>query len=1450
MASRPEDPIAAAAKVIRIIHDNHTAASSYLHSQKVTTGANRVETKTILQCMDQDEYTDLLEDLDSSQKLSFFDKVAGMNERSYSSQLDKEAARKYFDALSLESMGLSFKDVRKEIKKAPAPITTPAAPSTPVRKPVAPSAPIAPSAAVAPSTPVATKSEPVIPKPQPVVEKKVEAKKAPAVPVSKPQKEKETKKEKKDKKRKREEDTPKAKPTLPDAKPIGGSDRASKKQKIDPPQKKTVEAPTDGLNATQRKRQRQREKKRLLMEKIAAGELQPLDKKEPEASAAPLTSSNGQADGDVDMGSPEPAPAAEIAPLDSTVPANSKTKKVRRSRHKSEKAKSKAAEPESESLPVTLSGSEELSASLQPPTTETIVPENAEVVDGNKKARRRTRKVKAGEAIDVPATAQSIPAIDEAPTLESTLASDSAPVVGSSPAVENGTEPAVDESSEDDGDEEEDEEAAPTEEDTMPDFIRRTTMPVPGKPTISTSADKEPSPEITQEHSSEESPSPTTRETSVSAAEEVASPPPQQQEIIEDKKSSPIATKTEPSKPVPSSFTSAPVQPSKRPQLSNSFSKPQSSFTSTRSGSFQSANNKKAANDSFAEFAAFASGKKLGYDSSDDDDDESSSSSSESEDEKPALVQARKPSPIQHVPYQAPPVISSSQAEPSAMDVDTEPETTQKHEDPAAPAETIDVVMTNDQQDASSPVEYHDSQPSAQDEAEGFAVQAQDDNAVTFQSFHQTATPQDAPARSPLPEIPNPEDLMEFGGYQPASPEKNDEATPAAEEEQTSEPANRETHEGPELTNSPHSIELGTPFENINNSVQELDSHPNADEQESSSEDEQASVTTQEPNNLEGEVAQAEGLSQVAGTEGPALDSDTEEPAEAFSTSMEDFLAAWEEETDNFEERIEQLRQLLEEDGDGSTEDNKDMLEKLMNEVEREEEIYKSKTAAASNAVTALPQLAREQIQEVIDRADASFEQRVMMVRSSLREEYNAESARGQLSPSRELGDDEMADAPEIKAEQNTGDQDAKVEPSEKSTSPAPSSLGCSPSEDEGITESAKKETKPKARKSRKSTGATSEHFTPSPKIKKKRVPAGVSAVAFPKLTAPRFGLIQERLANDPFRLLIAVTFLNKTTGRAAVPIYEQVMEKYPTPTDLAAADVSDLSEMIHSLGFQNQRARKLVKIAETWIEQPPQKGKLFRTRDYPNHGNGRQLKPTETVDEDVNDCAEVGALEIAHIYGTGSYAWDSWRIFCRDKFRGVAEGYNGEGVPGYNPSSQAKSESNFEPEWKRVVPLDKELRACLRWMWLREGWEWDPLTGNKKPATPTLMREASDGVATWDEPVAMNPHEEDTKTVKEELEGPKGPDALVPGVKAEDTTPPTKRTRRSRNTRAERKEVTPPPVAKVEEAATPVVPASTKRLNADPEIMTSRLRPRAGRTDAVAPAAVAATPSRRRARK
>ncbi|KAH0380896.1 DNA glycosylase, partial [Aureobasidium melanogenum] len=1475
MASRPEDPVAAAAKVIRIIHDNHAAQSRYLHALRVTPGESHPETKAILQCMEQEEYHDVLTDLEPPQKATFFDKVANMSEPSENpSSLDKETTKLYFDALGLEAKGLSFNDVRAEVKKRPA--VTPSAAAKSAAAPALPSTP--PNPKPYREMDIKVKELNLKDKPaQQAVEPTSVAQKAPTAPAPQSQKEKKVnkdKKDKKDKKRKREDDSPKV----------------SKKPKTEP---------EVAVGASQ-KRQKRREKQKVLREKVAAGEVPLVSKPavkettetEKTPAVAPSSASKEQLPVDKDMQLDNP----ESAPLESTVQANPKTKKVRRSRHKSEKLKAKPVETEQPIQP----------SDAKPPTvpeTEITAP-----TEGGKKSRR-ARKAKAAAAASAVATSAPI----------------AAPAQIEEPAAV--AEPVLNEdsSSSSSSDEDDQDDDVPAKESTMSDFIRRTALPVLGKPTISAVADPSSDKENEQEMVSptgrrleaivpetiigeseelsnenvndelavhdtvqgksssepihEESPSPTTRETSVSSNEEVPSP-----QHPEQKKSSPVASKTELPKPVASSFTSAPSQPAHpKPRILNSFSKPQSSFTSTRSGSVPSSNNKKSVTESFAEFAAFAAGKKLGYDSSDDDDDSSSSSSSDSGDEKPAPVQARKPSPVRRQPSPAPPIGPVAEPEPSAMDIDTEVGATQ--EQTHTNALSIDVVMTDDQQNISPPMEHNNSDQSVQEkEPEQVGEEVKDETPGGFQSFHESTVPDGAPsAQSPLPDIPSPEDLMEFGGYQPSATERPDQVAlvSAEDQEQTSEPANREEHESTELTEPVNSAGLEVDTQNDDKLLNDL---PEADEQASvPSENEQVPEAARESsvpedNNVEIQnIAQPSNSSskfeepaedekvpetqefdkpetqevETAGVdEGSDLESELEEPAEAFSQSMKDFLAAWEEETDNFENRIAELRRLLVEDGDGSAEDNKDILEKLMNEVDREEKVYKSKTTTARNALTGLERLARIKILEVLDRADATFEQRVLMVKSNLREEHNSESARSQLSPDAEDEDVEMKDEPEKEVEASAETDDQEVKPSAKANSPAPSSLGWAPSEDEGLTESAKKEQKVKTRKPRKSTGTTSEHFTPSPK--RKRVPAGTSAVPFPKLSAPRFGLIQERLANDPFRLLIAVTFLNKTHGKAARPIFEQVMETYPTPNDLAAANVSELSEMIHSLGFQNQRARKLIKIAETWIGQPPQKGKLFRTMDYPNKGNGRHLKPKETVDEDVDDCIQAGALEIAHIYGLGPYAWDSWRIFCRDKFRGVAEGYNGEGVTGYKPSSQAKEDSIFEPEWKRVVPLDKELRACLRWMWLREGWEWDPLTGNKKKAAPTLMREASDGVATWDEPVALNPHDEDTSTVKEELAGPKGPDALVPGVKAEEVAPaPKRRARRGRNSAgaiAKRAAATTPPPAAPKEAATPVVPASAKRLNADPEIMTSRLRPRAGRADAIASAPVPATPSRRRA--
>ncbi|GAM82559.1 hypothetical protein ANO11243_005410 [Dothideomycetidae sp. 11243] len=252
----------------------------------------------------------------------------------------------------------------------------------------------------------------------------------------------------------------------------------------------------------------------------------------------------------------------------------------------------------------------------------------------------------------------------------------------------------------------------------------------------------------------------------------------------------------------------------------------------------------------------------------------------------------------------------------------------------------------------------------------------------------------------------------------------------------------------------------------------------------------------------------------------------------------------------------------------------------------------------------------------------------------------------------------------------------------------------------------------------RRKTGQTSAHF-PTPIVKKKRLPAGTSCIAFPPTTASRFGIVQEALWDDPYKLLIAVMFLNKTKGETAMPIFRSLMARYPTPDDLARADVSEISAMIYHLGLQTQRAKKLINFAKIWVADPPQLGRRHRSRDYPCHGDGRALKP-DAIEPDATLCA--GALEVAHLPGCGPYAWDSWRIFCRDVLRGVATGYDGEGSGG----------CGFEPEWKRVLPLDKELRAFLRWMWLRQGWVWDPISGKSEAADPEVLRRAAEARTEW----------------------------------------------------------------------------------------------------------------------
>ncbi|GKT41938.1 methyl-CpG-binding domain protein 4 [Colletotrichum spaethianum] len=247
----------------------------------------------------------------------------------------------------------------------------------------------------------------------------------------------------------------------------------------------------------------------------------------------------------------------------------------------------------------------------------------------------------------------------------------------------------------------------------------------------------------------------------------------------------------------------------------------------------------------------------------------------------------------------------------------------------------------------------------------------------------------------------------------------------------------------------------------------------------------------------------------------------------------------------------------------------------------------------------------------------------------------------------------------------------------------------------------------------------------PSPRSK--RVGGLVSTIPFPPLSAPRFGLIQEEFAHEPFWLLVVVTFLVKTAGTLAIPTFYKVKERFPTPIDLAEPEATTtIVGMIHHLGLSIVRTAAIQRYARLWLEKPPTAGVVYRVKNYDKRDVELEtLRPDSDEDSlelTTGHAGEAGeAWEMGH-FTQGKYALDSWRIFCRDELLGRAEDWNGKGAA-----------PNFQPEWMRVRPDDKELRACLRWMWMREGWEWDPATGEKTVLRDEMRRAVNEGRVDYD---------------------------------------------------------------------------------------------------------------------
>lgn len=72
----------------------------------------------------------------------------------------------------------------------------------------------------------------------------------------------------------------------------------------------------------------------------------------------------------------------------------------------------------------------------------------------------------------------------------------------------------------------------------------------------------------------------------------------------------------------------------------------------------------------------------------------------------------------------------------------------------------------------------------------------------------------------------------------------------------------------------------------------------------------------------------------------------------------------------------------------------------------------------------------------------------------------------------------------------------------------------------------------------------------------------------------------------DPFRLTIAVLLSAQTTDKGVNKVTPVLWERYPTPADLAQADVEEVQAIIHSLGYYRSKAANCIKCAQMVVSE------------------------------------------------------------------------------------------------------------------------------------------------------------------------------------------------------------------------------------------------------------------------
>ncbi|CAM9151242.1 unnamed protein product [Discosporangium mesarthrocarpum] len=83
------------------------------------------------------------------------------------------------------------------------------------------------------------------------------------------------------------------------------------------------------------------------------------------------------------------------------------------------------------------------------------------------------------------------------------------------------------------------------------------------------------------------------------------------------------------------------------------------------------------------------------------------------------------------------------------------------------------------------------------------------------------------------------------------------------------------------------------------------------------------------------------------------------------------------------------------------------------------------------------------------------------------------------------------------------------------------------------------------------------------------------------------FGLIEEMLTDDPWRLLLSCIMLNQTTRSQVDPVLVKFLARFPDAPSVLKGSLDEVAAIVAPLGLQEKRPRAIIRFSDEYLNKP-----------------------------------------------------------------------------------------------------------------------------------------------------------------------------------------------------------------------------------------------------------------------